>query len=151
VASGRAERDPSADLKGALKSKTKKHFAAITDPKEVGKLLIAIVAYRGTPVVKTALQLSPILFQRSGEIRAMEWEQINWEDGVWELPAEKMKMKQPHIVPLPTQATALLKEIHRSTGRGRYVFPSARGAKRPLSDNGVSARNRIVRRIMGDA
>ena len=112
---------------GALSFRTKKHHAAITNPAEVGKLLIAIDGFQGTPVVKTALQLSPLLFQRPGEIRAMEWKEINWEDDVWELPAEKMKMKQPHIVPLSTQAVGLLKELHRITGRGRYVFPPARG------------------------
>jgi integrase len=145
IATGRCERDPSADLRGALKSKTKRHYAAITDPTEAGKLLVAIDAYTGTPVVKAALQLSPMLFQRPGEIRAMEWEDINWEGEVWEIPAEKMKMKQPHIVPLSTQAIDLLKELNRVTGRGKYVFPSARGAKRPLSDNGV----RVALRTMG--
>lgn len=75
----------------------------------------------------------------------MEWDEINWDDEVWEIPSEKMKMKQPHIVPLPTQAIDLLKELNRSTGRGKYVFPSARGAKRPLSDNGV----RVALRTMG--
>ncbi len=127
VATGRCERDPTGDLKGALQTVNKTHFAAITDPREVGKLMLAIDACTGTLVVKTALQLSAILFQRPGEIRAMEWEEINWEEERWELPAEKMKMKQPHIVPLPTQVVALLKELNRSTGRGRYVFPSARG------------------------
>jgi integrase len=145
VATGRCERDPTGDLRGALQPTNKKHFAAITDPREVAKLLVAIDAYEGTPVVKTALQLSAILFQRPGEIRAMEWVDINWEDEVWELPATKMKMKQPHIVPLPSQAIDLLKGIHRSTGRGRYVFPSARGPHRSLSDNGV----RVALRTMG--
>tara|TARA_R110001599_G_scaffold353459_3_gene592819 strand:+ start:7826 stop:9052 length:1227 start_codon:yes stop_codon:yes gene_type:complete len=145
VATGRCERDPTGDLKGALQPVTKTHFAAITDPTKVGKLMLAIDAYDGTPVVKTALQLSAMLFQRPGEIRAMEWGEINWEEERWQLPAEKMKMKQPHIVPLPTQAIELLTELHRSTGRGRYVFPSARGPHRPLSDNGV----RVALRTMG--
>jgi len=145
VATGRAERDPSADLKGALKSKTKKHHAAITEPVEVGKLLLAIDAFQGTPVVKTALQLSPLLFQRPGEIRGMEWTEINWEAEQWEISADKMKMRQPHIVPLCNQAVDLLKEIYRLTGRGRYVFPSARGGSRPLSENGV----RTALRTMG--
>ena len=145
VATGRAERDPSADLKGALKSKTKRHHAAITDPVEVGRLLLAIDAFQGTPVVKTALQLSPMLFQRPGEIRGMEWAEINWAEDRWDIPAEKMKMRQPHIVPLCAQAVDLLKELHRLTGRGRYVFPSARGGSRPLSENGV----RTALRTMG--
>ena len=146
VATGRCERDPSADLRGALSSRTKKHYAAITDPAEVGKLLIAIDGFCGTPIVKTAMQLSPILFARPGEIRAMEWSEINWQDEQWELPAEKMKMGQPHIVPLSTQAVALLREIEKHTAhRGKYVFPSQRGASRPLSDNGV----RVALRTMG--
>ncbi len=145
IATGRCERDPSADLKGALQPVNKTHFAAITDPKDVGRLLVAIDAYTGTPVVKTALQLSAILFQRPGEIRAMEWEEINWEESRWELPSSKMKMKQPHIVPLSKQAIVLLTELQRSTGRGKYVFPSARGPHRPLSDNGV----RVALRTMG--
>ena len=137
IATGRAERDPSADLKGALKIPTKKHLAAITEPKDVGKLLVAIEGFQGTASVKAALRLSPILFARPGELRHMEWEEINWEEERWELPPEKMKMKQPHIVPLPKQALDILKEHHRATGRGRYVFPSARGGSRPLSENGV--------------
>lgn len=137
VATGRAERDPSTDLKGALATPGKTHLAAITDPKEVGRLLLAIEGFTGTPTVKAALQLSPLLFCRPGELRHMEWEAINWEDKQWELPAEKMKMKQPHIVPLSTQALAILEDIHRLNGSRRYVFPSARGASRPLSENGV--------------
>jgi integrase len=145
VATGRAERDPSGDLRGALKTKTKKHYAAITGPVQVGKLLIAIDSFQGTATVKTALQLSPLLFQRPGEIRGMEWAEINWEQDRWEIPGEKMKMGQPHIVPLCTQAIDLLKGLQRLTGRGRYVFPSARGASRPLSENGV----RTALRTMG--
>lgn len=137
VATGRAERDPSADLTGALKDRKKKHYAAISDPKAVGPLLVAIDGFQGTPVVKTALQLSPILFQRPGEIRHMEWAEINWEASRWDIPASKMKMGADHIVPLPTQAKTLLEELQRLTGRGKYVFPSARGGSRPLSDNGV--------------
>lgn len=137
VATGLAERDPSTDLKDALKSPVKKHLAAITDPKEAGKLLVAIEGFQGTPTVRTALLLSPLLFARPGELRHMEWVEINWEEERWELPAEKMKMKQQHIVPLSKQALELLNEHHRLTGRGKYVFPSARGASRPLSENGV--------------
>jgi len=137
VSTGRAERDPSADLSGALKTPKKKHLASITDPKEVGKLLLAIDNFQGTATVTAALSLSPLLFARPGELRHMEWEEINWEGGQWEIPAEKMKIKQPHIVPLCKQAIAILKELQLLTGRGKYVFPSARGASRPLSDNGV--------------
>jgi integrase len=146
VATGRAERDPSGDLKGALKPRRKKkHHAAITDPAQVGRLLVAMNSFRGSLVVKTALLLSPLVFQRPGEIRAMEWNEINWDEARWEIPAEKMKMGQPHIVPLSTQALELLRELQRHTGRGRYVFPSARGASRCLSENGV----RVALRTLG--
>ena len=144
VVTGRAERDPSVDLKDALKSPQKKHLAAITDPKEVGKLLVVMDGFRGTPVVKAALLLSPLLFVRPGELRHMEWEEINWEEDRWEIPPTKMKMKLPHIVPLSTQALAILHEIQKLTGRGQYVFPSARGRSRPLSENGVRAALRTL-------
>ena len=87
--------------------------------------------------MKAALQLSALLFQRPGEIRHMEWSEINWDENRWEIPAKKMKMQVDHIVPLCKQAQDLLKDLHKLTGRGTYVFPSARGASRPLSDNGV--------------
>ena len=144
VATGRAERDPSGDLKGALKPRRKKHFAAITEPAEVGRLLLAMEGFQGTAVVKSALLLSPLLFQRPGEIRAMEWSEINWDAHQWEIPAERMKMGQPHIVPLSAQAVALLEELQPLTGRGRYVFPSARGASRCLSENGVRTALRTI-------
>jgi integrase len=144
VATGRAERDPSADLKGALKPRNKKHHATLTEPKEVGRLLMAIDAFEGTEVVKTALKLSPLLFQRPGEIRNMEWAEIDWEQKRWELPAEKMKMKLPHIVPLSKQAIVLLEGLYPITGRGKYVFPSARGRSRTLSENGVRTALRTI-------
>ena len=126
IATGRAERNPGADLKGALVPRRQKHHAAITDPAELGKLMVAIDAFQGTPVVKAALQLSALLFQRPGEIRAMEWSEIKWDQSRWEIPAEKMKMDMAHVVPLSRQALAQLEELHLLTGRGRYVFPSPR-------------------------
>ncbi|WP_444937248.1 tyrosine-type recombinase/integrase [Microbulbifer sp. JMSA004] len=137
VATGRADRDPTTDLTGALTPTKKKHLAAITDPAEVGRLLTAINEYQGTPVVRAALKLSPLLFCRPGELRKLEWTEINWEAKQIELPGEKMKMGQPHIIPLAEQALALLQELEPLTGRGKYIFPSARGQSRPLSDNGV--------------
>lgn len=137
VQTGRADRDPTADLAGALKPTKKSHLAAITDPVEVGQLMVAIHAYRGTPTVQTALKLSPLLFCRPGELRKLEWAEVNWEAGQIELPAEKMKTGEPHIIPLAKQAQTLLRELEPLTGRGKYVFPSARGQGRPLSDNGV--------------
>ncbi|HSB95155.1 MAG TPA: integrase arm-type DNA-binding domain-containing protein [Spongiibacteraceae bacterium] len=137
VATGRAERDPTPDLKGALATAKVRHHAAITDPKAVGNLLRAIDSYQGTPTVTAALKLSPLLFVRPGELRHMEWTEIDFDQARWEIPAEKMKMRQPHIVPLCHQAIEILRELEPITGRGRYVFPSARGASRPLSENGV--------------
>lgn len=137
VATGRAERDPTPDLKGALATPKGGHHAAIVDPKLVGDLLRAIDGFRGTPTVTAALKLSPLLFCRPGELRQMEWAEINWDESRWEIPAEKMKMRLPHIVPLCMQALDILRELQPITGRGKYVFPSARGASRPLSENGV--------------
>ena len=137
IVTGKAERDPSQDLTGALKSPIEKHHAAITTPQEVGKLLLAIDGFQGTATVKAALKLAPLFFCRPGELRHMEWAEIDWEKELWIIPAEKMKMKQPHIVPLCSQALIILKEQQLLTGRGRYVFPSARGGSRPLSENGT--------------
>lgn len=145
IATGRAKHNPTLALKGAMVPRSQKNHAAITDPAEVGKLLVAIDAFQGTPVVRAALQLSALLFQRPGEIRGMEWSEINWEQSRWELPKEKMKMKMPHVVPLSRQALAQLEELRLLTGRGRYVFPSARGASRSMSENTV----RIALRTMG--
>lgn len=137
IASGRADRDPSADLRGALAAPDKGHFAAIINPKEIGPLLRAINEYQGTPVVMAALKLTPLLFCRPGELRHLEWSEVNFDENRIELPAEKMKIREPHIIPLSRQARAILEDLHTHTGKGRYVFPSARGASRPLSDNGV--------------
>lgn len=144
VATGRAERDMTQDLKGALITAKPQHRAAVTDPGELAQLLIAIDGYRGTPEVKAALQLTPMLFQRPGEIRHMEWAEIDWVQGVWEIPAEKMKMRLAHIVPLSSQALMILKDLQPLTGSGRYVFPSARRGGRPLSENGVLAALRTL-------
>jgi integrase len=127
-----------------LKNPTKTHRAAITDPKEVGQLLVAIDAYHGSESVRAALKLSPLLFQRPGEIRSMEWLEINWEQNRWEIPAMKMKMRQSHIVPLSRQALTILLELHPHTNRSKYVFPSPKGASRCLSDNGVRTALRIL-------
>lgn len=137
IATGRAERDISADLKGALKNPVTKHFPAITEPAEVGRLMLAIDSYTGTNIVKAALQLSPLLFCRPGELRHLEWSEINMDQARIEIPAEKMKMREAHIIPLSKQARAVLEELHPLTGHLKYVFPSPRGQSRPLSENGV--------------
>mgnify|MGYP001311739426 CR=1 FL=1 len=145
IATGRCENDLTSGLTGALKTPQETHFPAITEPAEVGKLMLAIEGFRGTPIVKSALSLSPLLFTRPGEIRHMEWSEIDWNAAQWEIPEEKMKMREAHIVPLATQALDILREQQRLTGRYKYVFPNARGASRPLSENGV----RTALRTMG--
>jgi integrase len=139
VATGKAERDPSADLRGALPPPKVKHHAAITDPKEVASLLKALEAYQGGFVVKCALRLAPLLFVRPGELRHAEWTEIDLDEAVWSIPAHKMKMKQAHIVPLCSQAIVILRDLHEYTGAGRYVFPSVRTHARPMSENTVNA------------
>jgi len=137
IVTGRCEHNPSIDLKDALTQPIKSHRQSITDPAEVGPLIAAIKSYQATPVVMAALQLSPLFLCRPGELRHLEWTEVNFAEARIELPASKMKMKEPHIIPLASQAISILKELQPITGRGKYVFPSARGASRPLSDNGV--------------
>lgn len=139
VATGRAERDPSGDLKGALPQPEEKHFAAITDPKEVGSLLRALDSYQGHFVVKCALRLAPLFFVRPGELRNAEWAEIDFDEATWTIPAHKMKTKQSHIVPLSNQAIAILTELKELTGTSKYVFPSGRSNSRPMSNNAVLA------------
>ena len=137
IATGRAERDPSQDLKDALAKPIKNHLAAITNPKQVGSLLLMLDSYEGTLVVKTALKLAPLLFVRPGELRHAEWSEIDLETGQWIIPASKMKTKTEHLVPLCKQAIEALSDLYPLTGRGRYVFPSPRSNKRPMSNNAV--------------
>lgn len=139
VATGRAERDCTADLKGALPAYKKSHLSAITEPKEVASLLRAIDGYQGSFVVKSAMQLAPLVFVRPGELRQAEWAEIDLEAAEWNIPAERMKMKVAHLVPLSSQAVHILSELKQLTGRGRYVFPSGRSFLRPMSNNAVNA------------
>jgi integrase len=139
IATGRVERDPSADLRGALPPVKEKHYASITDPKTVRELLSAIEGYRGSFVTQCALKLAPLVFVRPGELRKAEWSEFNLEAAEWRIPAEKMKMQETHIVPLSRQAVAILRELHPLTGSGRYVFPGARTNGRPMSENTVNA------------
>ena len=138
VATGRAERDPCQDLKGALPPPISVHHGSITDPKKIAGLLRALESYEGHHVTCCALQLAPLVFVRPGELRKAEWDEIDLDAAEWRIPAVKMKMKQPHIVPLSTQAVAVLKEIGPLTGNGQYVFPSVRTRKRPMSENTVT-------------
>lgn len=139
IATGRAERDPAADLKGALPPTRVKHHASIIEPKNVGELLRAINNYSGSIITATALKLSPLLFVRPGELRQAEWSEIDFDVCEWRIPAEKMKMRVLHIVPLSNQAIKVLKEIQPVSGRGKFVFPSNRTVTRPMSNNTINA------------
>ncbi|MCC6301916.1 MAG: tyrosine-type recombinase/integrase [Gammaproteobacteria bacterium] len=139
VATGRAERDPSGDLKGALAPWKPKHYPSITDPKEVGKLLRAIDEYEGGIIVRCALQLAPLLFVRPGELRRAEWQEIDFSSCEWRIPAEKMKARQKHIVPLSNQAIGILRELHPATKYSRRVFPSVRSTDSSMSENTINA------------
>jgi len=139
IATGRAQRDPAADLKGAIVPPRVIHFPTITDPRAVGALLRAIDEFSGHFATKCALRLAPLLFVRPGELRQAEWAEFDLDAAEWRIPASKMKMAVAHIVPLSEQAVAILRELHPLTGRGRYVFPSVRSAKRPMSENTLNA------------
>lgn len=137
VATGRAKRDPSADLRGALPPKKSEHFAAVTDPKHVGQLLRALDGYQGTLTVQCALRLAPLVFVRPGELRRAQWADIDLDAAEWRYTVTKTDV--PHIVPLSQQALAILRELLPVTGRGRYVFPGGRSPARPMSDNAILA------------
>jgi integrase len=139
VATGRAERDPSGDLRGALTPVKERHHASITDPKKIGELMRAIEGYQGAPVSKYALRVAPLLFVRPGELRKAEWSEFDLEGAEWRIPAARMKAREQHIVPLSTQALAIFQELHTLTGDKRYVFPGARTNGRPMSENTVNA------------
>lgn len=146
VATGRAQRDVSADIRGALKPHHGKHFAAITDPVKLGELIRVIRGYQGGPIVRAALQLAPLLFQRPGELRAAEWAEFDLDVAMWTIPAARMKRSvdgkrngDPHQVPLPTQAVEILRKLHPLTGHGALVFHGERSHDRPISDNTLRA------------
>jgi integrase len=131
-------------LKARLTPRVKGRFAAITEPGRFGELMRAIRAYKGGPLVRTALQLAPLLYQRPGNLREMEWVELDLDAALWTIPSAKMKRTKeekenglPHVVPLPTQAVALLRDLQPLTGHGKYVFPGERSHDRPLSDNSV--------------
>ena len=139
IATGRADHDPAADLKGALHPIVSTRRAAITDPGKVGALLRAIHGYSGRFATCCALKLAPMLFVRPGELRQAEWAEIELQRAEWRIPAGKMKMREEHIVPLPVQAVEILKQVRALTGRGRYVFPGVRSSTRPMSENTLNA------------
>lgn len=138
------QRNITEGLKGRLTPYRGKNFAAILDPVRMGGLMRAIKGYKGGPIVRTALQLTPLLYQRPGNLRMMEWAELDLDKALWTIPSMKMKRTklekeqgEAHTVPLPTQAVALLRGIHPLTGHGRYVFPGERSHDRPVSDNSV--------------
>lgn len=144
MATGRTDKDVTIGIKDALTPYRGKHFAAITEPAELGTLLRAIQAYRGGPIVRTALQLAPMLFQRPGELRGAAWAEMDLDGALWTIPAMRMKRNkegkehgEAHLVPLPRQAVTILRELQRYTGHQPLVFPGERGRGRPISENSV--------------
>ncbi|EQD81110.1 phage integrase family protein, partial [mine drainage metagenome] len=144
IATGRATADPTPALRGAIPPAPKVHLASIKEPARVGELLRALHSYSGGPVVSAALNLAPLVFTRPGELRHAEWAEIDFDTAEWRIPAHKMKMRAPHIVPLSTQAVAILRDLHPLTGRGKYVFPSPRGAARCMSENAITVALRAL-------
>jgi integrase len=137
VATGRADRDPSGDLRGALAPAKGGHMAATTEPQRLAEILRAMDGYEGTLIVKCALRLAPLVFVRPGELRKAEWADFDLETAEWRYIVTKTKTQ--HIVPLCSQALEILRELQPLTGKGRFVFPSARTSVRPMSDNAVLA------------
>lgn len=139
VATGRATSNPAPNLRGALKAIKQSHFAAITDPKDIGGLLRAIDAYEGAYATKAALRLAPLVFVRPGELRAAEWSEFDLDKAEWNIPAARMKLRIAHLVPLSRQALEILQDLHKVTGKGRFLFPSSRTDDRPMSNNAILA------------
>ena len=144
VATGRAETDPTSVLRGALITPKTKHHSAILDPDAVGELLRSIDAYSGHMITRLAMQISPHVMARPGEIRQAKWPEFDLEKAVWKIPAERMKMRRPHAVPLSRQVVGLLAELHALTGPEGFVFPAFHTSRRPLSENTI---NQAFRRM----
>ena len=144
IATGRADRDPARDLAGALTPTKEKHLASITEPRAVGELLRAIDGYKGAFITRCALRLAPLVFVRPGELRQAQWVEFDFEKLEWRIPAARMKMRVQHIVPLSTQAVAILRELQPSTARFQFLFPSVRSRFRPMSENTITA---AIRRL----
>ena len=144
VATGRAAHDVAADLKDALAPVKSRNFASVTDPARVGELLRAIDGYDGQAITALALKLAPLVFVRPGELRGAEWSEFDLENAEWRIPGSRMKMRDPHIVPLSRQAVVILRELQVLTGSLRLVFPSLISLDRPMSENTINA---ALRRI----
>ena len=143
IATGRAERDPAADLRSALAPWKPKHFASITDPARVGALLLDLDDYPGSFTTRCALRLAPLVFVRPGELRKAEWGEIDFEQSLWSIPGFKMKTGKPHLVPLSEQAMEILKEIEQLTGTGQYVF-AGRKPDIPMSEKTMNGALRTM-------
>jgi len=139
IATARAQRDPSVDLRGALTAPKVTHRSAIVDPAGMGALLRAIEEYEGLPLTKAALKLAPLVFVRPGELRKAEWSEFDFERAEWRIPAAKMKMRRLHRVPLSKQALAIIHDLRGLSGGGRWLFPSVRSTARPMSENTLNA------------
>jgi len=135
IASGLLENNPANNISKALKAAPAKSMPALTEPKQIKVLLETIDDFEGSFIVRQALRIAPLVFVRPGELRKAEWENIDLDAALWTIPAEKMKMKRDHLVPLSKQAVEILKELEPLTGSGRYVFPSVRTPSRPMSEN----------------
>jgi len=151
IATGRCERNPAADLRGALQPVLVKNMAAIVEPAQAGDLMRAIAGYQGHPLTRAALELSALLFQRPGNVRTMEWAELDLDGAAWIIPAAKMKRARhgkingrPHLVPLAPQAVNILRDLEPLTGNGPFVFPSMLSRERPMSENTV---NTALRRL----
>ena len=151
IATGRSTINPARDLKDALRRPEPQHFPAITDPKRLGELLRACDAYAATPVVRAALKLAPMLLLRPGELRFAEWPEIDLEAALWTVPSVRMKRElrekqqgAPHLVPLPRQAVAVLRDLHQLTGHATMVFRGERHHHRPMSENTINAALRAM-------
>ncbi|RLB37453.1 MAG: integrase [Deltaproteobacteria bacterium] len=139
VAAAYCDNNPATNLNQALKEYKAKNLPAITEPERIRELLLAIDSFSGSFVVRQALKLAPLVFVRPGELRRAEWTEIELEEGLWTIPAEKMKKKRAHLVPLSRQAIEILRELEPLTGSGKYVFPSVRTNARPISENTLNA------------
>lgn len=135
IATARIENDPTFALRGALTTPKVQHRSAVTTATELGKLLKAIDGYRGQPATRAALRLMPLLFPRPGELRAARWAEFDLDKAIWSIPAERMKMRRPHRIPLPPQAVAILRELHAVTAEEDFAFPCIGAAKKPISEN----------------
>ena len=144
IQTGRCTTNPAANMKGVLRPVVEKHLAALTDPKAVAGLLRSLDSYMGGVIVSNALRLAPLVFVRPGELRTAEWAEMDLDKALWEIPASKMKMREPHIVPLSSQSLAILRAVEPFTRSSRYVFPSPRKFDRPMSNNAILAALRTL-------